>query len=69
MAFNTATHESTQATPDALFLGPELRSPLTVRWDLTPVYSGQAGRENQNFWTRVYKNLKLANRKVARNYD
>jgi hypothetical protein len=69
MAFNTATHESTQDTPDALFLGHELWSPLGVRWDLTPVYSGQAGRENRNFWTRAYQNLKLANRKVAQNYN
>jgi hypothetical protein len=69
MAFNTATHESTQATPDTLFLGRALRSPLEVRWDLTPVYSGQAGREDRNFWARAYQNLKLANRKVARNYN
>ena len=65
IAFNTATHESTRATPDALFLGRELRCPLGVRWDLTPVYSGQAGRVD----ARAYQNLKLANRKVARKYN
>ena len=64
--FNTATHDSTQATPDALFLG---RCPLGVRWDLTPVYSGQAGRVDRDFWARAYQNLKLANRKVARKYN
>jgi hypothetical protein len=48
------------------FLGRELRCPLGVRWDLTPVYSGQA---NRDFWARAYQNLKLANRKVARNYN
>jgi hypothetical protein len=37
LAFNTAIHESTQCTPDKLFLGRELKSPLVVRWDLTPV--------------------------------
>jgi len=45
IAFNTATHESTRATPDALFLGHELRCPLGVRRDLTPVYSGQLSSE------------------------
>jgi hypothetical protein len=69
VAFNTATHESTRATPDALFLGRELRCPLSVRWDLTPVYSGQAGRVDRDFWARAYRNLKMANRKVARNYN
>jgi len=48
IAFNTATHESTQATPDALFLGRELRCPLGVRWDVSPVYSG-----GQAAWTEI----------------
>lgn len=36
MAFNTAIHESTHFTPDKLFLGRDLRSPLHVAWDLNP---------------------------------
>ena len=30
-AFNTASHESTKATPDLLFLGREIKSPLECR--------------------------------------
>ena len=33
MAFNTAVHESTQATSDIVFLGREMKCPLGVRWD------------------------------------
>jgi len=69
VAFNTATHESTRATHDALFLGRELRCPLGVRWELAPVYSGQTGRVDREFWARAYRNLKMANQKVARNYN
>jgi hypothetical protein len=69
IAFNTATHESTQATPDALFLGRELRCPSNVRWDLAPVYSRQAGHADRDFWARAYQNLKQTYRKVARNYN
>ena len=31
LAFNTAVHESTKCTPDKLFLGRELKCPLSVR--------------------------------------
>jgi hypothetical protein len=33
-AFNTAKHESTNLTPDVLFLGREIKSPLEARWEL-----------------------------------
>jgi hypothetical protein len=51
------------------FLGREMHCPLGVRWDLTPVYSGQPGQADREFWARAYDNLKQANRKVARNYN
>jgi hypothetical protein len=41
MAFNTAVHESTRATPDTLFLGRGMRCPLGVSWDLSPVNTGE----------------------------
>jgi hypothetical protein len=69
MAFNTAVHESTQATPDLLFLGCEMRCPLGVRWDLCPVNSGQVNGTDHSFWAQVYNNLKHASRKVALNYN
>jgi hypothetical protein len=65
---HTAVHESTQTTPDLLFLGREMRCPLGVRWDLCPVYSGQVNGTDRSFWAQVYNNLKHASRKVALNY-
>jgi transposase InsO family protein len=46
IAFNTAVHESTKCTPDVLFLGREMRSPLEVRWDLSPEKTGNNGDTN-----------------------
>jgi hypothetical protein len=69
MAFNTALHESTHATPDSLFLGREMRCPLRVRWDLSPVYSDQVRSTDRSFWLAAYDRLKQANRKVARRYN
>ena len=34
-AFNTASHECAKATPDLLFLGREIKSPLECRWNLS----------------------------------
>jgi hypothetical protein len=69
MAFNTAVHESTQATPDTLFLGREMRCPLGVRWDLSPINSGRVNSTDRSFWSEVYRNLKQASRKVALRYN
>ena len=69
MAFNTAVHESTQFTPDILFLGREMKCPLAVRWDLGPVNSGQVDEGNPAFWIGAYENLKHASRKVASHYN
>ena len=69
MAFNTAVNESTQSTPDILFLGREMKCPLAVRWDLGPVNSGQVDEGNPAFWIGAYENLKHASRKVASHYN
>jgi len=69
MAFNTAVHESTKATPDTLFLGREMGSPLEARWDLSSVGSGQVNRTDREFWSQAYQNLKQASRKVALRYN
>jgi hypothetical protein len=34
LAFNTAWHESTAATPASLFLGRDLNHPLGLKWEL-----------------------------------
>ena len=69
VAFNTAVHESTRSTPDKLFLGRELKGPLSVQWDLSPVGEDDPGEGSQLFWTCAYANLMQARSKVARRYD
>ena len=69
IAFNTAVHESTQATPDTIFLGREMRCPLAVRWDLSPVNSGGVNGSDPQFWSEVYSKLKRASRQVAQRYN
>jgi hypothetical protein len=69
IAFNTAVHESTKCTPDKLFLGREMRSPIEVRWDLSPEKTGNNGDANQSFWTQAYRNLRLASKRVTKRYD
>jgi len=67
-AFNTAVHESSKCTPQLLFLGRELRCPLSSRWDLSSISEAEKTGTN-SFWTRAYGNLKAAREKVARRYD
>ena len=53
MAFNTAVHENTRATPDTVFLGRVMKCPLGVRWDLSPVNSGGVKGGDPRFWKDV----------------
>jgi len=69
LAFNTAVHESTKCTPDKLFLGRELKCPLSVRWDLSSAGTDGTGESEHSFWTQAYQNLKRARSKVARRYN
>jgi len=46
-----------------------MKCPLAVRWDLSPVYSGQIRNNDPNFWSEVYARLKRASSKVARRYN
>jgi hypothetical protein len=68
-AFNTAKHESTNTTPDVLFLGREIKIPLEARWELPLKYEGVDAPSSQSLWAQAYRNLKLARNKVARRYD
>ena len=68
-AFNTAKHESTNITPDLLFLGREIKSPLEVLWDLSLNDEGADSPANQSFWVCACHNLKLARDKVAQRYN
>ena len=68
-AFNTALHESTKTTPDLLFLGREIKSPLETRWDLSPADDSVKSGTGQSFWTQAYHHLKSARNKVALRYN
>jgi hypothetical protein len=63
--FNTAIHESTQSSPDKLFLGRELLSPLLTKWDLTL----ESGVNDQSFWADAYACVKKARNRVRVRYD
>jgi transposase InsO family protein len=68
-AFNTALHESTQSTPDLLFLGRNIRSRLGSRWDLpSPEVDVKSG-EDPALRTRTCEYLKAATRRVARRFN
>jgi hypothetical protein len=69
IAFNTAVHESTNSTPDKLFLRMELECPLLVHSDLSPVSNHDSGDTSQSFWTQAYANLMQAIEKVAHRYN
>ena len=69
LAFNTAIHESTHSTPDLLYLGRELKCPLGVRWDLTPVNNDNSNGTNQSFCTEAYRNLQVSRKRVAQRYN
>jgi hypothetical protein len=68
-AFNTAQHDSTNLTPDVLFLGREIKSPLEARWELPLKNEGNDTPLTQPVWTQAYRNLRLARNKVARRYN
>jgi len=68
LAFNTAVHESMRRTPDVSFLGRELKCPLGVQWDLSPVSDGNNNSTNQ-FWTQAYRNLLAARKRVALRFN
>lgn len=64
-AFNAVIHESNESTPDKLFLGRELQSPLLAKWDLTP----ESGVKNQSFRADAYACLKRARDRVSARYN
>ncbi|XP_023714670.1 uncharacterized protein LOC111868341 [Cryptotermes secundus] len=69
VAFNTAWHESTGATPALLLLGRELNHPLGMRWELSEVDLQQSPHDTKDFWGQALANLKRAQDRVARCYN
>jgi hypothetical protein len=69
MAFNTAWHESTGATPTLTFLGRELNHPLGFKWEFSELDLQQFPPDTKVFWEQALKNLKRARDRVARRYN
>jgi len=69
LTLNTASHKSTGTTPDILFLGREMQSPLNVRWDLSPKEYDSCEKANEPRWAEASLNLLAAKKKVARRYN
>jgi len=56
-------------TPDILFLGHEMKSRLGVRWDLTLMSDENGNGMNLSLWTKAYRNLQMARKRVAQRYN
>jgi hypothetical protein len=69
MAFNTAWHESTGATPALLFLGCELNHPLGLKWELAELDLQLSPPDTTVFWERTLANLTRARDRIARRYN
>jgi hypothetical protein len=69
MAFNTAWHESTGATPALLFLGREMNHPLGLKWELSELDLQLSPSDTKVFWKRALVHLKRARDRVARRYN
>jgi hypothetical protein len=69
MAFNTAWHESTGATPAALFLGRELNHPLGLKGEFSELDLQQSPPDTKVFWERALTNLKRVRDRVAKRYN
>jgi hypothetical protein len=69
MAFNTAWHVSTGATPAVLFLGRELNHPLGLKWEFSELNLQQSPPKTEVFWERALTNLKRIRDRVARLYN
>jgi hypothetical protein len=69
IAFNSAWHESTAATPASLFLGRELNHPLALKWKLHELELDRDSKGIEEFWEAALVNLKKARASVAERYD
>jgi hypothetical protein len=69
MAFNSAWHESTAATPASLFLDMELNHPLGRKWRFYELELGKDPKGMNEFWEAALANLRKARARVAECYD
>jgi hypothetical protein len=69
IAFNSAWHESTAATPASLFLGRELNDPLGLKWNFAELELDKDARSVEEFWEAALANLRKARTRVAERYN
>ncbi|PNF31069.1 hypothetical protein B7P43_G17391, partial [Cryptotermes secundus] len=69
LAFNTAWHESTAATPASLFLGRDLNHPLGLKWELAELDLNKEVKDVREFWQEALDNLKKAQARVKERYN
>jgi transposase InsO family protein len=69
LAFNSAWHESTAATPASLFLGRELNHPLGLKWKLSELELNNNPKGIEEFWETALSNLRKACDRVAQRYN
>ena len=67
IAFNTAWHESTGATPASLFLGRELNHPLGLKWEFHELELQRDPK--REYWEAALANLRKARARVAARYN
>jgi hypothetical protein len=69
LAFNTAIHESLQATPASLFFGRELQTPLDLQWKLSELTHDPANNPAvQERWGKAIESLGRAREKREKQY-
>lgn len=70
LALNTSIHEATMQTPAALFLGRELRHPLSNMWKLDEdIWTEDDIPKLEERWAQALKNLESARKKAAQKYN
>jgi transposase InsO family protein len=68
LAFNSAWHESTAATP-ASFLGRELNHPLGLKWELLNLHLDKDQKSMEDYWDQALSHLRKARARVADRYN
>jgi hypothetical protein len=68
LAFNTVWHEATGATPALLFLGRELQTLLTIKWQLMEK-NFRGKKDMKGFWKEALKQLRKSRSRVAARYN
>jgi hypothetical protein len=69
LAFNSAWHESTAATPALLFLGRDVHHPLELKWKFYELDLEKDSKNLGEFWEAALHNLHKARKRVAKRYN